>query len=238
MIGAIQKPMRLSVYREKSHTTACLCKAMCEASLKFLPIHFDSTGKDDDGREYRYASLAAIKKATSRALWEAGVWVHGEYGFDEQRGRYICVTVEKDDEWVASYLDIPQATTLRKRKGMMTQLRRIAIEGLLDLAAEQDSDADAPDDDASEVAGDPLELLNAAKGWESMMQLATDAIKAAANAKTVEAKLSKAREKAQAGELNPKDLPVLEKLAAKRIKDLEAAAEKAGVKPEAAGATT
>lgn len=226
----IAKPMRLSIYREKSPTTAILAKAMCEASIKFLPLHYDSVGLDETGREYRYASLAAIKKATSRALAEAGVWVHADYGFDE-RGRYISVTLEKDDEWVTSYLDIPEANTLHKRKAAMTQLRRAAIEGLLDLAAEQDTDAAGVEDSPSSPAVDE----GKAALWADMKRMATDAILAASNQRTVEAKVGKAREKIEAGDMNPADLPELVQIAERRIKELEAAAKKAGMTPEPVG---
>jgi hypothetical protein len=231
----IAKPIRMTVFREKSAETASLCKAMCEAALKFLPLRFDSTGIDDAGREYRYASLAAIKKATSTALCEAGIWVHADYGFHDLT-RYISVTIEKDDQWVTSYLDIPDANTLQKRKAAMTQLRRAAIEGLLDLAAEQDTDArdveDTPVEVAAEVAEFAKEQLEA---WAGLKQMASDAIQAAANQKTVEAKIEKVRQKVEAGEMNPADLPELVQLAEKRIKAIEAAAAKAGVKAEAVG---
>lgn len=229
-MGLIAKPMRMSLYREKSLTTKTLCEAMCQASLKFSPLHFDSTGKDEDGREYRYASLAAIKKATSRALSEAGVWIHSDYGFDD-RGRWICVTIEKDDEWITSYLDIPEATSHRKRKALMTQLRRAAVEGLLDLAAEQDTDADGVEDVPS------AQVVDAAKpaAWADMKRMAKDAIAIAANQKTIEAKVAKAREKVEAGEMDPADLPELVKFAEQRLKDLGAALAAAGLQPAATG---
>lgn len=236
-MGLISKPQRMCIYREKSATTALLSKAMCEASLKFQPIHFDSAGRDDDGREYRYASLAAIKKATSKALCEAGIWIHSEYGFDD-RGRYICVTVEKDDEWVASSLDIPQASTLRKRKAAMTQLRRAAIEALLDLSAEQDSDAEGVEDATQAVAEDAPDTTagnEKPSAWADMRRLASDAIVAAATAKTVESKIAKVKEKVEAGDMDPSDLADLERLAEVRIAEIEAAAEKAGMKPEPVG---
>jgi len=231
----IAKPMRMTVYREKSPETAALCKAMCEASLKFGPLHFDSIGIDDAGREYSYASLAAIKKATSRPLAEAGIWMHADYGFHDST-RYISVTIEKDNEWVTSYMDIPEATTLRKRKGNMTQLRRAAIEGLLDLAAEQDTDARGVEDTPAEVAAEVAEFAKEQlEAWAGLKQMASDAIQAAANQKTVEAKIEKVRQKVEAGEMNPADLPELVQLAEKRIKTLEVAAAKAGVKPEPVG---
>lgn len=227
-MGALAKPVRMCIYREKSATTAGLCKAMCDASLKFLPLHFDSVGVDEVGQPYKYASLAAIKKATAKPMAEAGVWVHSEYGFDD-RGRYICVTIEKDDEWVASYLDIPESTSLRKRKAAMTQLRRAAIEGLLDLSAEEDTDAAGVTEEAApaEAAHNPA--------WADMKRMAKDAIAAAANEKTVQAKIAKVREKVEAGEMNPADLKELADFAEARIAEIHAAAEKAGIKPVKSG---
>lgn len=229
-MGMLSKPMRMTVFREKSAETAGLCKAMCEASLKFGPLHFDSVGVDDFGREYSYASLAAIKKATSRALCEAGIWVHADYGFHDDT-RYISVTIEKDDQYVTSYLDIPDADTLQKRKAAQTQLRRAAIEGLLDLAAEQDTDARGVEDTVAEPRVDEAK----AKAWADMKRIAKDAIASSANVKTVEAKVAKAREKSEAGELNPADLPELVACGERRIKEIEAAEKKAGVKPEPVG---
>lgn len=228
-MSVLPRPMKTFIYREKSVTTALLCKAMCEASLKFLPLHFDSVGVDEQGQPYSYASLAAIKKATAKPLAEAGVWIHSEFGFDD-RGRFICVTIEKDDEWVCSYLDIPEATSLRKRKAAMTQLRRAAIEGLLDLSAEQDGDAEGVADSAPAQVDETQ-----ATAWADMKRMAKDAIAAAANAKTVEAKLAKVREKIEAGEMNPADLKELADYAEARIAEIQEAAKKAGVKPEKVG---
>lgn len=228
-MNTIARPTRACIYREKSASTSGLCKAMCEAALKFGPLHYDSIGLDETGRQYSYASLAAIKKSTSKALCEAGIWVHADYGFDD-RGRYISVTIEKDDEWVTSYLDIPDAHSLHKRKAAMTQLRRAAIEGLLDLAAEQDTDAAGVEDTPAEVVEDEPN-----EAWVAMRQMAADAIAAAANKKAVESKVEKAKAKVEAGEMDPRDLPELVKLAEKRIAAIEAAAAKAGVKPEPVG---
>ena len=39
------------VYREKSAHTGQLVAAMAKATAEFAPLHFDKTGKDEDGRE-------------------------------------------------------------------------------------------------------------------------------------------------------------------------------------------
>ena len=71
--------------------------------------------------------------------------------------------------------------------------------------------------------------------WADMKRMAKDAIAAAANAKTVEAKLAKVREKIEAGEMNPADLKELADYAEARIAEIQEAAKKAGVKPEKVG---
>ena len=92
------------VYREKSSITGDLVEAMAKATTEFAPLQFDQTGVDEDGREYRYASLAAINKATKKALADNGLWLHCDYGFDEG-GIYAVVVLEhKTGQFVSSTL--------------------------------------------------------------------------------------------------------------------------------------
>lgn len=227
-MGSIAKPTHMCVYREKSATTGEITKAMAKASAEFQPVKLDSIGRDEDGREYRYASLTAINAATKPALSTNGLWLHCDYGYDE-RGVYAVAVLEHDTgEFVTSTLPIPQYQSIHKQKAAMTLMRRAAIEALLGLAAETDTDGPLP---SAEPAVDTVKSL----AWADMKRMAKDAITAAANQKTVEAKVAKAREKAEAGELNPADLPELVQHAEKRIKEIEAAAKKAGIKAEPVG---
>lgn len=228
-MGLIAKPVRPCVYREKSLTTGEITKAMSKATAEFQPLKLDSIGRDEDGREYRYASLAAINAATKPALSANGLWLHCDYGYDES-GVYAVAVLEHDTgEFVASTLPIPQFSSIHKQKAAMTLMRRAAIEALLGLAAE--TDTDGPQMESSEPQVDEAK----AKAWADMKRMARDAIASAANTKTVEAKVAKAREKCEAGELNPADLPELVACGERRIKEIEAAEKKAGVKPEPVG---
>jgi hypothetical protein len=228
-MGLIAKPTHMCVYREKSPTTGEITKAMAKATAEFQPIKLDSVGRDEDGREYRYASLTAINAATKPALSTNGLWLHCDYGYDE-RGVYAVAVLEHDTgEFVTSTLPIPQYQSIHKQKAAMTLMRRAAIEALLGLAAETDTDGPMPE------AGGPAVDTVKSLAWADMKRMAKDAIAAAANQKTVEAKVAKAKEKAEAGELNPADLPELVQCAEKRIKEIEAAAKKAGIKAEPVG---
>jgi hypothetical protein len=228
-MGLIAKPTHMCVYREKSSTTGEITKAMAKATAEFQPVKLDSVGRDEDGREYRYASLTAINAATKPALSANGLWLHCDYGYDD-RGVFAVAVLEHDTgEFVTSTLPIPQFQSIHKSKAAMTLMRRAAIEALLGLAAEQDTDGPMPEADG------PAVNQAQAAAWADMKRMATDAIAAAANVQAVEAKVAKAREKVEEGAMNPADLPALVTYAEKRIKEIEAAAKKAGVKPEPVG---
>ncbi len=145
------------VYREKSSITGDLVEAMAKATTEFAPLQFDQTGVDEDGREYRYASLAAINKATKKALADNGLWLHCDYGFDEA-GIYAVVVLEhKTGQFVSSTLPVGNYASIHRQKAAMTLTRRAAIEGLLGLCAEADDDAQQcrPEDLAAEQEEDP-----------------------------------------------------------------------------------
>jgi hypothetical protein len=227
-MGVIQKPTHMCVYREKSPTTGEITKAMAKATAEFQTVKLDSTGVDEDGRKYRYASLTAINTATKEALSQNGLWLHCDYGYDETGVYAVAVLEHGSGEFVTSTLPIPQYQSIHKRKAAMTLMRRAAIEALLGLAAETDTDGPA-------MEAEPAVDNTKAVAWADMKRMAKDAITAAANVKTVEAKLEKVREKVEAGELNPADLPELVELAEKRIAEITAAVEKAGAKPAKTG---
>lgn len=225
---AIVKPTHRCVYREKSPTTGEITKAMAKAVAEFLPLKLDSIGVDEVGRKYRYASLTAINAATKKALSDNGLWLHCDYGYSESGVFAVAVLEHNTGEFVTSTLPIPEYSSIHRQKAAMTLMRRAAIEALLGLSAEVDTDGPM-------MEAEPQVDEAKAKAWSEMKRMATDAIAAAANAKTVEAKVAKAREKAEAGEMNPDDLAELVQFAERRIKEIEATAQKAGVKPEAVG---
>lgn len=218
-MGSIAKPM--CVYREKSSTTGAITAAMAKATAQFLPVKLDSIGRDEDGREYRYASLTAINAATKPALSANGLWLHCDYGYDE-RGVYAVAVLEHDTgEFVTSTLPIPQFQSIHKQKAAMTLMRRASIEALLGLAAETDTDGPAMEAEAPQA-----DLVKSAE-WEEQKRLAKDAIAAAANRLRVDGIIAKAKEKAAAGAMNPADIEELEQIAAKRVASLESKARKA-----------
>lgn len=199
------------VYREKSATTGKLVAAMAKATAEFKPLNFDSVGRDEDGREYRYASLTAINRATRPALSAHGLWLHTDYGFDES-GLYAVAVLEHDSgEFVSSALPVHGYSTIRRRKAAMTLMRRAAIEGLLGLSAEADDDGEACGDEetgAEEATVDPK--------WAENERLARMAIADAPTPAKVQAVIEKVVSKIEKGFMDPESLEVLKKLADER----------------------
>lgn len=224
-MGMIAKPM--CVYREKSSTTGEITKAMAKATAQFLPVKLDSVGRDEDGREYRYASLTAINAATKKALSDHDLWLHCDYGYDNTGVFAVAVLEHASGEFVTSTLPIPQFQSIHKQKAAMTLMRRASIEALLGLAAETDTDGPA-------MEQEPAAAEKSAE-WEEQKRLAKDAIAAAANRLRVDGIIAKAKEKAAAGSMNPGDIAELEAMAAKKVRALDAQAKKAGVSPEPVG---
>lgn len=228
-MGSIAKPTHMCVYREKSPTTGEITKAMAKASGQFWPLKLDSVGADEMGRQYRYASLTSINQSTKAALCANELWLHCDYGYDESGVFAVAVLEHSSGEFVTSTLPIPQYTSIHRQKAAMTLMRRAAVEALLGLAAETDTDGPPVEASAEPVAEDKT------AAWEEQKRLAKDAIVAAANRPKVDSIVAKVRAKVDGGDMNPADLEELVTLAEKRIKAIEAAAAKAGVKPEPVG---
>lgn len=223
------------IYREKSATTGDLVGAMAQATAEFAPLQFDQTGVgfDADGREYeyRYASLAAINKATKPALSKHGLWLHCDYGFDEG-GMFACVVLEhKTGEFVASTLPVPHYASIHQQKAAMTLMRRAAIEGLLGLSAEEDTDAQCCGDEAQDVreavAAPQQESAPAESDpkWVKNEQMALLALADAADMDRISEIMGKVAHKIDRGQMAPGARERLEKAAFARQQEVKVAEE-------------
>lgn len=210
------------LYREKSATTGELVAAMAKATAEFLPLQFDQTGVgfDADGREYeyRYASLAAINKATKAALSKNDLWLHCDYGFDEE-GVFACVVLEhKTGEFVASTLPVPQYGTIHQQKAAMTLMRRAAIEGLLGLSAEEDTDAQCCAGEQPAEATQPAAAVD--PKWQQNEAMAFAAIESAEDDGRVAEIVAKVKQKIERGRMDPSALARVEEAASVRRRAL------------------
>ena len=200
------------VYRDKSASTGQLVAAVCKATLEFQPLVYDETGPDEDGREYRYASLAAINRATKPALCKYELYLHTDYGFDEE-GMYATAVLEHSTgEFIASFIRVPHYQSIHRKKAAMTLMRRAAIEGLLGLAAEHDSDGPPVESD------EPLIEVN--PKWAENDLLACQAIAETATEEKVIEVWTRWRQKIERGFMNPGSLPRLNQLADARREEL------------------
>lgn len=206
------------VYREKSQSTGQLVEAMCKASLEFLPLVYDEVGYDEDGNEYRYASLSAINKATKPALCKYGVYLHTDYGFDEE-GMYATAVLEHTTgEFIGSFIRIKEYMSIHRQKAAMTLMRRAAVEGLLNLSAEPDTDArSCADEDRQKEQAAAVEIDPKAVRREEM---ARQAIEIADTPARVEEVMSKVRHMIEAGMMLGASMNVLEPVASARLNEL------------------
>lgn len=201
------------VYREKSATTGKIVAAMAKATAEFEPLQFDQDGRDEDGREYRYASLAAINKATKKALSKHGLWLHCDYGFDDS-GVYAVAVLEHDSgEFVASTLPIPPYSSIHRQKAAMTLMRRAAVEGLLGLSAEVD-------DDAQCCAGEEPASTEVNPKWLENERLARQAISEAGNPTKLDSVMEKVAIKVRKGHMDPDVVDALNELADARRSEI------------------
>ena len=208
------------VYREKSATTGKLVAAMAKATAEFLPLVYDQTGRDDDGREYKYASLTAINRATRPALSKYDVWLHTDYGFDESGVYAVAVLEHSSGEFVSSALPVPDYSSVRRRKAAMTLMRRAAVEGLLGLSAEGDDDAQCC---AAEESMDESAASN--PKWEENTLLAKQAIAEADTPEKLNGVINKVVAKIDKGFMSPSCLASLMELADARRSEMAAAQE-------------
>lgn len=184
------------VYREKSSTTGQLVEAMSKATAEFLPLQYDQTGTDEDGRDYRYASLSAINRATKKALSDNGLWLHCDYGFDESGIYAVAVLEHTSGEFVASTLPIPPYVSIHRQKAAMTLMRRAAVEGLLGLSAEAEDDANCCQTEDAQAASPAIDPK-----FKAQIDMARQAILAADSEERIAEILSKVNDKIERGRM-------------------------------------
>jgi len=201
-VVSVPRPRRSYVYREKTDRTGELTKALAAAQGEFGPVI-----KDSKAQYGWFASLTSMRRATAAALSKHSLTVTFEYAEIDEVPFLICVLSHESDQWVSSAIRLERISDPQKRTAYMTYMKRAAYSAMLCLAAE--------DDDDGETAAAAVTESQASE-WAETFRLAKDAIAAATNANRVNNILAKVIEKAQVGQLNPKDVSVLEEMAADR----------------------
>ena len=177
-----------SVYREESKSMCAHTEAMCKASPQFLPIVLDKTGYRA-GKEYRYASIHSIRRATQTALSANGLRLSHIYGHSDEGTHVTTVLRHISGEFESSTLRVPPRSDLQELKATKTMLCRIATEGLLAICCEDDDDAQCLvqiDADAAnvllaqahslEMAGRAIAAAESAKALDGYLTLAAQRI--------------------------------------------------------------
>ena len=163
-------------------------EAMCKASPQFLPIVLDKTGYRA-GKEYRYASIHSIRRATQTALSANGLRLSHIYGHSDEGTHVTTVLRHISGEFESSTLRVPPRSDLQELKATKTMLCRIATEGLLAICCEDDDDAQClvqVDADAAnvlfaqahslEMAGRAIAAAESAKALDGYLTLAAQRI--------------------------------------------------------------
>lgn len=124
-----------------SESIADLTKALIVARRAFAPVRKDTKGQVGQNREYFYAALPGILDATLPALLEHGLVVL--QAVDAETSCLITRLAHVSGEWAeATYplnLDLPP----QQLGSSITYARRYSLQGLLNLAAEDDDGAAA-----------------------------------------------------------------------------------------------
>ena len=203
----------VSVLREESSTTGALVEALCSAHPEFPPVSLDSEGRRD-GHSYRYASISAIRRAVMPALCRHGIWMHHVYGESEGGDCVVTMLRHKTGEYITSTLRIPHLADVQERKAAMTLLCRTAIEGLLSISAEEDTDAQ----NVAENSG-----VDAAtqKKWKANMEIAEAAVALATDDATLTRYVNVAKQRVQSGAMPPDAVERIESLCQKRSTHLK-----------------
>lgn len=211
----VPRPRRFVLYREKSETVGKLMKALAKASLEFTPIEKDCEEKvirNGKLQVYRYASIRSILRSCKPALAAAGINLVTEYSISDEGVTQITM-LQLEDEYISSCLPIRHNDDLRKQKAEQTLKRRIALEGLLCIAAGDDDDGAAATDDQ------PAEDGNAF--WREQLTRAKKAIADATTPAQVHEIVSKVKVKIDKGEMDPHSIGVVEIAAKDRLSQVE-----------------
>ena len=132
-----------------------LAAALVQAQPDLKAPAFDSQSTAYGGKPYKYASLSAVVAVVRPALAKHGLGVIQLLGND---GTDLLVTtrlVHLSGETVESTQRAPCPSKPQDRGGVITYLRRYGLNALLCLAAEEDDDAGAAQEDARAPAEAP-----------------------------------------------------------------------------------
>jgi len=209
--------LTVSMYREESPATGKIVAALCAAHPEFPRIQFDSTGWRD-GESYRYASIAAIRRAVMPVLARNGVWMQHIYGESDSMPWVTTILRHTSGEYLTSTLRVPQIADIQERKAAMTLLCRTAIEGLLSIATEEDSDGQGVQDVGVEQA-EPVDPATQ-KRWRANLELAAAAIGVAPDAATLEKYRGVAEKRIASGDMAPDALEQIDEAVEARAKQL------------------
>ena len=131
---------KLSAYREESSTTSEITKALCSASLGFLPIHLDAEG-NRDGVVYRYATIGSIRRSVCPSLNANGIFVNHIYSDKEDGAEYLTTVLRHTSgEEITSTSPIPYYPDAQEHKARKTMTCKTHLEGLLSITVEEDTD--------------------------------------------------------------------------------------------------
>lgn len=213
----------VSMYREESEATGKVVEALCAAQADFPPIQMDSTGIRD-GESYRYASISAIRRGVVPVLARHGIWMQHVYG-ESEHAWVTTILRHKSGEYLTSTLRIPPIHDIHERKAAMTLLCRTAIEGLLSISTEEDTDASDVGvvEQQSEVDGATKEK------WARNFGLAAAAVALAPDDATLTKYVSVAEKRVASGDMPPDAVERIKELCESRSRELK---EKADVGAE------
>ena len=120
-----------------------LHQAFAKAQSEFKPIRFDSQAQLGGGRNYRYASIAAILDGVRPILNKHGILLSQE---PSQTDGVVSVTTRLSlgDQSISSTLSAPMSRGgFHELGSAITYLRRYGLASMLGVAAEEDEDGHA-----------------------------------------------------------------------------------------------
>lgn len=198
--------LAMTVYREESTSTGDLVQAICAASADFLPVALDKVGTRD-GVNYRYASIMSIRRSTQAPLAKRGVWVQHVHGHNDEGAYVTSIIRNHTGEFISSTLKVDAVEDVQDRHGVITQLCRIALEGLLSIITEEEIEGGV----------EPEVRVGASKPTAQQMsnlQIAIEKIKQVGGEADLTRYLEIAGERIESGMFHPSAAVALQDLAA------------------------
>lgn len=128
------------------------------------------------GAEYkfRYATLDTILSRTRKAMADSGLSL--TQLIETNAGRVVLKTVlmHSSGQWPMSELPIPAAGGPQEFGSMLSYMRRYAISAILNLASQDDDDANMAEGNAFEIADKPAGKLLDASGTAARPGMASE----------------------------------------------------------------